>query len=226
MPRTIAALALIALLSTTAGPTQAEPTARDALLGQWIFDAGRSTFDGAMPYRSGRYTFTRTSAGVRVVAEIVEANGQPLRFEYLDREDGKFAPVSGNPFYDSQSTTWGDSRTAVRYRAATGRRSPGPRRSSSLGRQLLYGASESQAAEWASVHVGDLLEPGASCAGGSASGRGVYLYLVNFHRHGTPYDQDERRCRQGPRPRSSQAIQRSTSVVAPKLSHIIADRLR
>lgn len=115
MLRSIAAWALLAWLSTAAGPAQAaEPTARDALLGQWIFDASRSTFDGAMSYRSGKYTFTRTPEGVRVLAEIVEANGQLLRFEYLDREDGGFAPVSGNPFYDSQSTTWIDSRTAVR----------------------------------------------------------------------------------------------------------------
>lgn len=114
MPGSIAALILIALLQLAAGPARAEPTVRDALLGQWIFDAGRSTFDGAMPYRSGKYTFARTPEGVRVVAEIVEANGQLLRFEYLDREDGKFVPVSGNPFYDRQSTAWGDSRTAVR----------------------------------------------------------------------------------------------------------------
>lgn len=112
MPRSIAALIYIALLA--AAPTHAGPTASDALLGQWVFDASRSMFDGAMPYRSGRYTFTRTAEGVHVLAEIVEANGQPLRFEYVDREDGSFVPVSGNPFYDSQSTTWGDSRTAVR----------------------------------------------------------------------------------------------------------------
>jgi hypothetical protein len=114
MRGSIAALALVALMWTVSWPTQAEPTVRDALMGQWHFDASRSTFDGAMPYRSGKYTFTRTSEGVRVVAEIVEANGQLMRFEYLDREDGRFVPVSGNPFYDSQSTTWGDNRTAVR----------------------------------------------------------------------------------------------------------------
>jgi hypothetical protein len=102
---------LVALLTTLASPAHA---ASDALLGQWVFDASRSTFDGAMPYRSGRYTFTRTAGGVHVLAEIVEANGQLLRFEYLDREDGSFVPVSGNPFYDSQSTAWVDSRTAVR----------------------------------------------------------------------------------------------------------------
>ena len=110
----IAALALIALLSTAVAPAQAGPAASDALLGEWLFDAGRSSFDGAMPYRSGKYTFARTPEGVRVVAEIVEANGQLLRFEYLDREDGSFVPVIGNPFYDSQATMWGDSRTAVR----------------------------------------------------------------------------------------------------------------
>ena len=114
MLKTIAALALIALLPIPAAPAQARPGEHDALVGQWDFDATRSAFEGAMPYRSGKYTFTRVPQGLHVLAEIVEGNGQLLRFEYLDREDGTFVPVSGNPFYDSESTTWANSRTAVR----------------------------------------------------------------------------------------------------------------
>ena len=122
MPRRVATLALIALLLLISPlSTQAERRWSDALLGTWIFDARRSTFDGAMPYRSGKYSFTRTPEGVRVVADIVEANGQPLRFEYLDREDGTFVPVSGNPFYDSQSTIWADDLIAVRTEQRQGK---------------------------------------------------------------------------------------------------------
>jgi len=97
------------------------PKGAGALLGSWEFDSGESMFDGAMPYRSGTYTFSNTSEGVRVVAHIIEGNGQVLHFEYVDRQDGTFVHVTGNPFYDSESTQWSGAGVATRSEQRNGK---------------------------------------------------------------------------------------------------------
>jgi hypothetical protein len=114
--KTFAVLATLLSITCNAGM----PKGAGALLGSWEFDSGRSMFDGAMPYRSGTYTFSNTSEGVRVVAHIIEGNGQVLHFEYVDRQDGTFAHVTGNPFYDSESTQWSNAGYASRSERRNG----------------------------------------------------------------------------------------------------------
>lgn len=89
------------------------------LLGRWRFDAARSSFSGAIPYRSSEISYTQTSLGIHVAQDIVEGIQRNLHFEYLDTRDGRPAKVTGNPFYDHESTRWPDTHTAVRteYRA-------------------------------------------------------------------------------------------------------------
>ena len=112
--KSITTLTLGALIATWASVSIAEPTLRsDALLGKWQSDPSVSTFKGAIPYKSATYTFKRKEDGLHVSSEIFEAN-IVLRFNYVDLEDGTFVPVTGNPFYDSESTTWKDELTAVR----------------------------------------------------------------------------------------------------------------
>ncbi len=107
-------LALGALIATWAAVSVAGSTLRsDALLGKWQSVPSESHFEGAIPYNSATYTFKRSQDGLHVAAEIFEAN-IVLRFSYLDLEDGTFVAVTGNPFYDSESTTWTDENTAVR----------------------------------------------------------------------------------------------------------------
>jgi hypothetical protein len=91
-----------------------------AFLGSWQFDAAKSTFRGAIPYESATYTFQDTRDGVHVTAHLLEA-GRVLHFEYTDRQDGTFVPVTGNPFYDSESTAWKDARTATRTERRAGK---------------------------------------------------------------------------------------------------------
>jgi|GEM_PF-1708471 len=112
--KAITALALGALIATWATVSIAKSTLHsDALLGKWQSAPSESHFDGAIPYNSATYTFKRSENGLHVDAEIFEAN-IVLRFNYVDLEDGTFVPVTGNPFYDSESTTWTDEHTAVR----------------------------------------------------------------------------------------------------------------
>ena len=122
--RTHAAVALLGLIASLAwGAAASADTPRDAgaLLGTWQFDATKSIFQGAMPYRSATYTFKNTNEGVHVVVRILEGRDTTLNFEYVDRMDGTFVPVTGNPFYDSESTVWKDAYTAERTERRAGK---------------------------------------------------------------------------------------------------------
>ena len=108
------AAGVLATTLLTAADTPGGETPRNALIGSWECDTTRSTFTGAMPYRSAQSRFAAVQEGTQVVVDIVEANGTTLHFEYRDPEDGTFVPVHGNPFYDNESTVWVDEYTAQR----------------------------------------------------------------------------------------------------------------
>lgn len=110
--RTVLAVAASATLMVTV--SAATPKGAGTLLGSWQFDPTKSSFRGAIPYRSATYTFKDTDDGVHVIAHIIEGANRTLHFEYVDRMDGTFVPVVGNPFYDSESTVWKDAYTAER----------------------------------------------------------------------------------------------------------------
>jgi hypothetical protein len=104
--------------------TSFAPTARDARhgaaeqpaawLGTWDADIAHSTFKGRAPYRSGTMAVTAEGGMTHVVCDVVTANGAAFHFEYRDPQDGTDVPVTGNPYYDSESTVWTDLFTATR----------------------------------------------------------------------------------------------------------------
>jgi len=117
----MASLGAVAALTGTPLVTAA-PQERSPLLGNWQADVSRSTFQGRAPYRTGKITFTTADATtIHVVCDVVTANGAPFHFEYKGPEDGTDVPVTGNPYYDSASTTWRNSRTAIRTERRTGK---------------------------------------------------------------------------------------------------------
>ena len=98
----------------------AAPPHDNPLLGRWEYVPAGSKFSGRAPYRSATITFTIEGSSVRVAEEVITANGAKFRFEYLDPEDGTYVTVAGNPYYDSESTTWQDARTAIRKERRAG----------------------------------------------------------------------------------------------------------
>jgi hypothetical protein len=95
-------------------PGAAASVAPNALIGSWQFDPTGSSFVGGVPYRSGSAMFTIARQCMQVVVDIVEITGAALHFEYCDVGNGSYVTVTGNPFYDNESTTWIDRLTARR----------------------------------------------------------------------------------------------------------------
>jgi hypothetical protein len=104
-----ATAALLATAACAAPPKDAGP-----LEGTWQYDPTQSSFRGAIPYTKATYSFKQTKDGVHVVVDILEGRNTNLHFEYVDKFDGKFVPVTGNPFYEAQSSVWKDVRTLER----------------------------------------------------------------------------------------------------------------
>lgn len=114
----------IALLLAAAAPATHGDTPRAApnlLLGTWQYQAEGSRFVGRPPYQSATITFSSEAGGTRIVEEVVTGNGTKFRIEYLDPHDGTFVSVKGNPYYDSESTTWTGPRTATRKERRAGK---------------------------------------------------------------------------------------------------------
>jgi hypothetical protein len=80
-----------------------------------------STFVGLAPLKSGTMRFERVTTGTHVICDVITASGIPFHFEYSGPEDGADLPVTGNPYYDSESTRWSDARTATRTERRAGK---------------------------------------------------------------------------------------------------------
>lgn len=115
-------LSIVLLLASAAPATHGDErrTTPNPLLGTWQYVAEGSRFVGRPPYRSATITFSQEAGGTRIVEEVVTANGTKFRIEYLDPHDGTFVAVKGNPYYDSESTTWTGPRTATRRERRVG----------------------------------------------------------------------------------------------------------
>ena len=91
------------------------PSQHPSLLGTWQIDPSSSQYHGRAPLRSGTMRFEAVSAGgVHVICDVMTASGIPFHFEYTGPEDGSVHPVTGNPYYDRESTIWTDLHTATR----------------------------------------------------------------------------------------------------------------
>lgn len=116
-------LSLTIILAAASAVTRGETpsAASNPLLGTWTYVAEGSKFDGRQPYQGAVITFTAEAGGTRMIEEVITANGAKFRIEYLDPQDGTFVSVKGNPYYDSQSTTWTAPRVATRKERRAGR---------------------------------------------------------------------------------------------------------
>lgn len=95
--------------------------AHGSLLGTWHIDPSSSLYKGRAPLKSGTMRFEAVPDGVHVVCDVVTASGIPFHFEYQGPEDGSVHPVTGNPYYDSESTAWTDENSATRTEIRAGR---------------------------------------------------------------------------------------------------------
>ena len=111
MKRTIFALSFFSLtlpaFGQGAGP----------LVGTWKINLEKSTWSGPPAVKSQTITFTGEGQNFINTAEGVGAYGQPFKVVLMHICDGQPHPVTGSPFYNSNTfTRIGNTINAVRYK--------------------------------------------------------------------------------------------------------------
>jgi hypothetical protein len=92
------------------------------LIGTWKINFTKSKYSPGPPPRSGSTTFEAAGQGLKIIAEGVDAQGNPTKVDYgISEFDGKSYPVKGTPDYDAQATTRADANTFIINRTKAGK---------------------------------------------------------------------------------------------------------
>jgi hypothetical protein len=114
-------LAVAALALGTFGLAGGKEPQHGSFVGTWQIEPLSSQYKGRAPLKSGTMRFEAAAHGIHVVCDVMTASGIAFHFEYQGPEDGSVHPVSGNPYYDSESTAWSDPTTAKRTEIRAGK---------------------------------------------------------------------------------------------------------
>jgi hypothetical protein len=102
------ALALLALAGTVAlaiaPPSSAYAQAQNPMVGNWTFDAAKSTSSGPMPKKRD-LVITQKGANITVNVVEVPSDGAPLTWTFTTSGDGKSVPVTGWAALDTATST-------------------------------------------------------------------------------------------------------------------------
>lgn len=77
----------------------------DPIVGSWRLDLAHSTYKPGPPPRGQLVVIEAAGKGIKVAVDSVGSDGTEVKWGYTSARDGKDAPVSGNPNYDTANVT-------------------------------------------------------------------------------------------------------------------------
>jgi len=92
-------VALIALIAGVGLFFQGRPAlaqATDSLLGNWVLDRGKSTFDPDTTLLNRSLSFEAKDGGVSFNQKTVQGNGSTVEINYVAKYDNKDVPIEGS----------------------------------------------------------------------------------------------------------------------------------
>ncbi len=96
-------VACAAICAIVFGSTAGAQT--DPLVGTWRLDLAHSTYKPGPAPRGQLVTIEAAGKGVKVSVHSVAADGTEVKWGYSSARDGKDAPVTDNPNYDTANVT-------------------------------------------------------------------------------------------------------------------------
>jgi hypothetical protein len=102
--RQLAGAAVAAIFAVALGVATSAQAA-DPLLGTWRLDVAKSTYKPGPAPKSTTVVIDAAGEGIKVAVDSVMADGTPMKWGYTSARDGKDAPVTGHPGYDSANVT-------------------------------------------------------------------------------------------------------------------------
>jgi hypothetical protein len=85
----------------------------DPYVGTWTLDVAKSTYKPGPAPKSTTVVVEAAGKGLKVSVDAVGADGTPMKWGYTSMRDGKDAPVTGNPNYDTVALTQSTPTTAT-----------------------------------------------------------------------------------------------------------------
>src|SRR5437870_2971800 len=122
--RTTLTLTGVALLGLALGalPQLASGQQSDPRIGTWKLNLAKSKYSPGPPPRSNTAIWEAVGQGVRVTAEGIDAQGNPMKAVFGPNfSDGKSYPITGSPAYDAASSKRVNASTFESTRTKDGR---------------------------------------------------------------------------------------------------------
>jgi hypothetical protein len=94
-------IGIAALVVATAAGAQAG----DPIVGTWKLDVAKSTYKPGPAAKSATVMVEPAGKGIKVSVDAVGADGSPSKWGFTTQFDGKEVPVTGNPMYDTATST-------------------------------------------------------------------------------------------------------------------------
>ncbi len=88
------------VVATAAGAQTGDP-----IVGTWKLDVAKSTYKPGPAAKSATVVVEPAGKGIKVSVDAVGADGSPSKWGFTTQRDGKEVPVTGNPMYDTATTT-------------------------------------------------------------------------------------------------------------------------
>jgi hypothetical protein len=79
--------------------------APDPLIGTWKLDLAKSTFKPGPAPKAITVAITPEGKGIKVAIDGTAGDGTPIKWGYTSMRDGKDAPVTGSPNFDTAAVT-------------------------------------------------------------------------------------------------------------------------
>ena len=120
--RTTFMLTGMALLGLVTTLPQVSFGQSNPLTGTWKINLAKSKYSPGPAPRSGTTIFEAVGQGLRIIAEGIDAQGNPTKVDYgISELDGKSSAATGTPDYDAQAVTRVDANTIVANRTKAGK---------------------------------------------------------------------------------------------------------
>ena len=91
----------VLVVATAAGGAQS----KDPVVGTWKLDVAKSSYKPGPAPKSVTVMVEPAGKGIKVSVDAVNADGAPMKWGFTTQRDGKEVPVTGNPVYDTATTT-------------------------------------------------------------------------------------------------------------------------
>jgi hypothetical protein len=104
--------AVLAIAAAVGGATNAAAAGADPVVGTWQLNVSKSTFTAGQPLKSQMRTYSQSGRSISLDTKTVGADGKAATTHTTYQFNGKDAPVTGNPDYDSLTPKRVDHHTA------------------------------------------------------------------------------------------------------------------